>query len=59
MNDMKKMYVKPVMESMDVETADMLAVSSLEYTSDKASNEHEALSNDRRGGWGDLWGSGE
>lgn len=54
MNEMKDMYVKPNMECMSIETVEMLAVSSVEYTSDKASSEHEALSNDRRG-WGDLW----
>ena len=54
MNEMKDMYVKPHMECMSIETVEMLAVSSVEYTSDKASSEHEALSNDRRG-WGDLW----
>lgn len=52
----KSTYMRPETVVLDVEAAEMLAVSSVEYTTDKASNDHEALSNDRRG-WGDLWGA--
>lgn len=56
---MKKEYIMPTMQIVEVETENVLAVSSVGYTTEKASNEHEALSNDRRGGWGDLWGGEE
>lgn len=52
---MKQNYITPETTVQEIEAAEMLAVSSLEYTDEKASNEHEALSNDRRGSWGDLW----
>ena len=52
---MKQEYVAPEIEVVDVEVEDMLAVSSIGYTSGKASDEYEALSNKRRGKWGDLW----
>ena len=52
---MKQNYIKPETTVQEIEAADMLAASFLEYTDEKASNELEALSNDRRGSWGDLW----
>ena len=52
---MKQEYVAPEIEEVDVEVVEMLAVSSIGYTSGKASDEYEALSNRRRGRWGDLW----
>lgn len=52
---MKQEYEAPEIEVVDVEVEDMLAVSSIGYTSGKASDEYEALSNKRRGRWGDLW----
>ena len=53
---MKQTYVAPETTVLDVEVSEMLAVSSVGYTDEKASNDHEALSNGRRRGWGDLWG---
>lgn len=53
----KSAYIAPEATVHELEVTEMLAVSSVEYTNDKASNDHEALSNDRRGGWGDLWGN--
>ena len=53
---MKQTYVAPETTVLDVEVSEMLAVSSVGYTDEKASNDHEALSNGRRSGWGDLWG---
>lgn len=52
---MKEMYEKPTTAWTEIAAVEMLAVSSVEYTTEKASNEHEALSNEHRGGWGDLW----
>lgn len=52
---MKQEYVAPEIEVVDVEVEEMLAVSSIGYTTGKASEEYEALSNKRRGKWGDLW----
>lgn len=51
----KSVYMAPETVVLDVEVAEMLAVSSVEYTTDKANSNYEGLSNDRRGGWGDLW----
>ncbi len=52
---MKELYEKPTMVLIEIEPVEMLAVSSVGYTTEKASNEFEALSNKRRGGWGNLW----
>ena len=52
---MKKMYITPEMDVVEIEAAEMLAVSSVGYTDKEASNDYEALTNDRRGNWGDLW----
>lgn len=51
----KQIYVAPETMVLDIEPAEMLAVSSIEHTSDKADKDYEALSNDRRGSWGNLW----
>lgn len=48
-------YIKPEIEVMEVEAADMLAVSSIGHTTDEANDQFEALTNNRRGKWGDLW----
>ena len=52
---MKKKYIAPEMNVVDVEVAEMLAVSSIGYTDQKASNNYDALAKKRRGTWGDLW----
>ena len=52
---MKKKYIAPEMNVVEVEASDMLAVSSVDYTDKEANNNYEALTNDRRGSWGDLW----
>ena len=52
---MKKEYIAPEITVIDVEVEEILAVSRIGYTDDKASNDYEALSNDRRGAWGNLW----
>lgn len=52
---MKKKYITPEMDIVEIEAAEMLAVSSVGYTDKEASNDYEALTNDRRGNWGDLW----
>ncbi len=56
MTDMRMMYIKPTAQVVEAEAADMLAVSSVDYTdTEKASNEYESLAGKRRGTWGDLW----
>ena len=52
---MKKKYITPEMDVVEIEAAEMLAVSSVGYTDKEANNNYEALTNDRRGNWGDLW----
>lgn len=54
----KKAYIAPAMEQMTMELGSMLAaserISIFSNTSD-AVDASSSLSNDRRGGWGDLW----
>lgn len=55
---MKKNYVMPCTEIVEMENEKLMAGSeprTIGYTNDKASNEHDALSSERRGAWGDLW----
>ena len=52
---MKQNYIAPQTTQIEVEPAEMLAVSSIQYTSQTASKDHEALSNNHRGTWGNLW----
>ena len=50
---MKKTYIAPEMEVMNIETVEMIAASI--NTNETAVSADEAWSNDRRGGWGNLW----
>ena len=53
----KKEYEKPCTKELLTETEDMLTVSGdpvLHTTSDKASNEHEALTKENNG-WSSIW----
>ena len=54
---MKKAYMTPEMEVMNIETVEMMAASSLTmYGSDEdAVDAANQLGNDRRGTWGNLW----
>ena len=52
---MKKKYIAPAMYIVEIEAAEMLAVSSVGYTDNEANNNYEALTNNRRGSWGNLW----
>ena len=52
---MKKKYIAPAMDIVEIEAAEMLAVSSVGYTDKEANNNYEALTNNRRGSWGNLW----
>ena len=54
----KKTYVQPATEFIDIELVNMLAVSgnqSIEITNEAADNNYDALSNARRGSWGNRW----
>ena len=54
----KKKYVKPAAEFVDVEAVNMLAVSgehSIGITDKEADSNYDALCNERRGIWGNLW----
>ena len=48
---MKKTYIAPEMEVMNIETVEMIATS-IAVVNDEGD---EMLGNDRRGGWGNLW----
>ena len=48
---MKKTYIAPEMEVMNIETVEMIAAS-IAVVNDEGD---EMLGNDRRGGWGNLW----
>ena len=51
---MKKTYIAPEMEVMNIETVEMMAAS-IRIISDENQGDDEMLGNDRRGGWGNLW----
>ena len=51
---MKKTYITPEIEVMNIETVEMIAASSL-ATSDETIKSSDALGNERRGAWGNLW----
>jgi hypothetical protein len=50
---MKKIYITPMMEETNIESIEMMAVSLA--TSDDTIDSSDALSNGRRGQWGNLW----
>ena len=53
---MKKTYIAPEMEVLNIETAVMMANSVMSIgTSDETIDSNEALSGGRRGTWGDRW----
>ena len=54
---MKKTYMTPEMEVMNIETVEMMAASpSLEKVEgDFDTNNGDNLAGDRRGTWGNLW----
>ena len=51
---MKKAYMTPEMEVMNIETVEMIAASMRMYEGE-VNTEDEQLGNDRRGTWGNLW----
>ena len=51
---MKKTYIAPEMEVMNIETVEMIAASMRMYEGE-VNTEDEQLGNDRRGTWGNLW----
>ncbi len=51
---MKKTYMTPEMEVMNIETVEMIAASMRMYEGE-VNTEDEQLGNDRRGTWGNLW----
>jgi len=52
---MKRTYVKPITEVVDMELMNMLAISNGGTMTVSNAEADEELSNERRGGWGDLW----
>lgn len=53
--NMKKEYMKPATELVEVELVSMLAGSPTSLNFDSSTHADEELSNNRRGGWGNLW----
>lgn len=49
---MKTEYMQPLIEVVEVETEDMLALS---MSDEQASSSEDVLTNRRRGSWGNLW----
>lgn len=49
---MKKTYIKPEMNVEEILVEAMLAASTMSITNDEID---EAATNERRGGWGNLW----
>ena len=59
---MKKQYITPAIETVNIELANMIAGSVRIYDSNSGGDDNEggynpgkSLSNERRGSWGDLW----
>ena len=54
---MKKTYMTPEMEVMNIETVEMIASSLTMYGSDEdaVNTDTDQLAGDRRGTWGNLW----
>ena len=59
---MKKQYITPAIETVNIELANMIAGSVRIYNGNSGGDDGEggynpekSLSNERRGGWGDLW----
>ena len=54
---MKKTYITPEVEEINVEAAAMIASSPVTLgTSEDTIDSADALGNERRGRWGNLWG---
>ena len=56
---MKKTYIAPEMEVMNIETVEMMATSVRIISEKEDEGGNEMLGNERRGSWGDLWGGEE
>jgi len=52
---MKKTYIAPEMEVMNIETVEMIATSIAVVNDANDEGGKEMLGNDRRGSWGNLW----
>ncbi len=59
---MKKQYITPAIETVNIELGCMIAGSVRIYNGNSGGDDGEggynpekSLSNERRGGWGDLW----
>ena len=59
---MKKQYITPAIETINIELANMIAGSVRIYNGNSGGDDGEggynpenSLSNERRGSWGDLW----
>lgn len=52
---MKKKYIVPAIEVMDIESVEMIAASVPQIGIDPDGSGEEILSNKRRGSWGNLW----
>ena len=55
----KKAYIKPLMEEMILETESQMMTASEPGIATGYATGDDALSNGRRGAWGDLWGGEE
>ena len=55
----KKAYIAPQMEVTEIDTVQMLAASASDIPVGGGNGGGDALSNDRRGSWGNLWDDGE
>ena len=53
---MKKIYIAPDMEIVELEVVDMLAASLSISVSDEVTEDDAVMSNLPRGEWGDRWG---
>ena len=51
----KKTYIAPMIEATEIEAQIMMAASNEVRISDTVTEDDASMSNDRRGGWGNLW----
>ena len=54
---MKKDYVKPSIEAAEIEVQTMMAASNVFSISNEVTTDDATMAGERRGSWGNLWGS--
>jgi hypothetical protein len=53
----KRQYIAPMMEAAEIEAQTMMAASNVVSISNEVTTDDAIMGNERRGSWGNLWGS--